>query len=728
MKEIAILKTLNAEYRLKTEELIGPLVAEWNELLQDHEVWSKSKRARTELSKKSISDLKRLGFDCDEPALRKFANAGLVEIELQMTDDCPAWQLPWEYLLTSATERFQSKSQMLLVLRRLNRSLKTTFVARPSKLLICKNNPEYLANLYTDKSLRYEETNVAENIGLESDVDAHNLTLEELGSLVANYCPDVVHVVGVDSWQATTFKYSGQEAVSVRTIPEGMMVKGVDDAAEIASPSRLVTALCSCGNHLPRMFAFNFNRSASFAALAVSRGAHAAFGFYSTIDDLVAESFYTNFYLAWRLSDWNLLDAFRLSWTELAAETTTEKLCGSGIVLWVSESLLERERSKRSESGAYTSPSQPSAALRGKFAEEATKTLEPQPITKAIDVRIKELDDINYCLLHNNRNLFHWFYIRKLLPEGILRNVLTEVSLYVGAERLIFRARKDLRYPIWNLVDSVRIPLTAALPRALRESVYTGLHVKVSASEIPVYENTFRVNLLPIDQWQNDDRNRKWLPSFVLPRDPIVIQIVDVAQKYLAAIADDPSAGFNGYQDTASPEAADVQARAMWCALWNDFSLSYVNPPPSFKDKAQRLRSPSDVIKGRRGTCIDLALLFAAALEYVEIYPVVLLFADHAIAGFYRTQQAHEKIREYMVRNSSSDEDFWMLGRAVLPTIKEMIESKQLVAIETVGLTRRTAFLQAIIEGTKRVQESLDFEFLVDVHLARESGVTPLPI
>src|SRR5258708_4453659 len=215
MKQIAVLRTLNAEYALNSEEPIGPLVTEWNQLLQDHEVWSKSKQTRTDLGKKSANDLKRLGLNVDEVTLRKLANAGLVEIELVTTGDALAWQLPWEYLLTSATERFRARAQTLLILRHIKRDTKTTFIAHPSKLLICKNNPEYLANLYSDKSLKYEETNISENIGLKSDIEAHNLSLEELGTLISDYGPDVIHIAGIDSWQGTTFKYAGREEVSL---------------------------------------------------------------------------------------------------------------------------------------------------------------------------------------------------------------------------------------------------------------------------------------------------------------------------------------------------------------------------------------------------------------------------------------------------------------------------------------------------------------------------------
>ena len=51
---------------------------------------------------------------------------------------------------------------------------------------------------------------------------------------------------------------------------------------------------------------------------------------------------------------------------------------------------------------------------------------------------------------------------------------------------------------------------------------------------------------------------------------------------------------------------------------------------------SQRLRMPSTVRSHQAGTCIDLALLFAACLELVDIYPVIFLLKGHALPGWWR--------------------------------------------------------------------------------------------
>ena len=61
-------------------------------------------------------------------------------------------------------------------------------------------------------------------------------------------------------------------------------------------------------------------------------------------------------------------------------------------------------------------------------------------------------------------------------------------------------------------------------------------------------EKTERVTLIPVDEWLDDTKNNPWLPSFVLPRDPAILKIINASRRYLIGIGDDPAAGFDGYQ------------------------------------------------------------------------------------------------------------------------------------------------------------------------------------
>jgi hypothetical protein len=723
-----VLRILAADFPLQAPANVRELVQKWSELLENSGVWNRSDKTYKELEGKSREDLKSLGFDATDTTLRKVANSGVVEIQFGSLSE-EAWQLPWEFLLSAATARFRPRMQQLIVVRRLLPSegesgLQTEI--EPKNIAVVKNNPDYVANEYSDRSLSYEEDNIKASVGLTGLREAHNMTVEELAVLIQESSPDVIHLAGVDSSQAFAIQYAASLNSPKSKAPVGsMMFSAGDGAAKGIKFGELARHLNSGPNHPPRLIAFNFNHSAAAAAECVGSGAASAIGFFSSIDDLAAEVFFANFYLAWRLSKWNTLDAFKLSLQQLPEEFPRTVLRGTVVTLWSRVSLLDREKNDREERKATSSPADPSPQLVAAFDRELEAALGAELPKNSLRVLVNGPRELNYCMLHNNRNLFQGFYIRKLAVHAVVPDVSVEVSLHVGEEAMVYLVRRNMRYAIWMLSDLVRVPLTAALARTVRESIYTNLRVQVAQNGRPVFENTFRVSLLPADQWQDDDENRMWLPSFVLPRDPSVAELVNSAQKYLSAVSDDPHLGFDGYE--TSPLTAMMQVQAMWYALLNDYSLSYVNPPPVFTDHAQRLRSPSDVLKGNRGTCIDLALLLAAAMEYIELYPVIFLFTDHALPGFFTNQKMHEELREEAVRKASNESDTWMLGVDFKEKIQGLVNSGSLIPIETTELTKKSSLKGAIKLATARVANP-KLRYVVDLRLARESRVTPLPL
>jgi hypothetical protein len=236
-----------------------------------------------------------------------------------------------------------------------------------------------------------------------------------------------------------------------------------------------------------------------------------------------------------------------------------------------------------------------------------------------------------------------------------------------------------------------------------------------------------------------------------------VPQIIDRAQKYLMALQDDPTTGFDGYQSVDQPgdelpavvcEPIDQQVRAIWAALIFDTPLAYINPPPSFSESSQRLRTPSDVLNGKRGTCIDLALMLAACLEYVDIYPTIVLLKSHAFPAYWRHSDYHEDFARNRKRRrglgassaeanaeqvaSMGQEFSWYFDQK--SHFREMmgeIQAGRLVPIETVSLTARSAFGDALVDGYKNLGNSREFDSLLDIILARtdeDMPVTPLPI
>jgi hypothetical protein len=244
------------------------------------------------------------------------------------------------------------------------------------------------------------------------------------------------------------------------------------------------------------------------------------------------------------------------------------------------------------------------------------------------------------------------------------------------------------------------------------------------------------VQLLAGDEWTDDDEDRQWLPSFVLPRDPAITRIVDQAQRALCTLADDPDASFDGYQglgiaaDDDPCVAVDLQVQALWAALAWDLGLAYVNPPPTYTAAAQRVRSPSAVLEERRGTCIDLALLLAACWERIGLRPVILLLKGHALPGYWRSEQEWDSFRrgELTVAGHgpiTAATAAWMVEQHA--EVVSYVRAQALWPVEATRIPKRSGFAAAVQAGMDALRLAADFDCLIDLSVAREKGVLPLP-
>jgi hypothetical protein len=601
-------------FSLQANPRFQHMVSYWAYAVRNRIRWSTDETASNAMGRQSRADLLDMGLS--EAALSEIAGSGVIEIVIPFKSEVDSWEarlFPWEFVISSAT-RSARGSRSLAVIRQLSLPASTPIVARgPTKVMVVTSLPGDLVN--SGYNFNSEVRLVESNLGLHGGSQRiSNPTLAELTAKIARSRPDIVHLAGLDMHQG--MQLLGLKEDRSFAEMDGYYLAADDGTAIPVMAAALANAFGGAKSHQPRLVSCNFyNSSARTAALLVgSGGASAAIGFQDEVDDALAERFFANFYSAWRDLRWDLVRAFRVA---LRATDGEEGKTGTGVVLWSAQPLLEkgrRESIKRDEERVST-----------KRKTRAARIGDPR---RDLDVVIEPQKTINYSLLHNNQNLFTAFSLRNNSShQAGMKDIRIRVELCVGDQTYPFRTMLDLDTTVpKSMAEMIKIPLTSSFFRSLRESVRTVLFVKVSCMGKDVREETYAVKLLAVDEWLDDPNLNAFLPSFVLPRDPAVLRVVDAAQRYLMSLTDNSAAGFDGYQgvDPAVEDpsrSVDLQAWAIWSALSYDLPLSYINPPPTFTDHSQRLRSPSDVIDGHRGTCIDLALLLAACLEYSGLYP-----------------------------------------------------------------------------------------------------------
>lgn len=718
------------EFPFRSRRELKRAAMEWTYVLHNRSRWA-DVQATLENHRRRLEELfGELGIN--ESARRAIANSQAVEVRIPYHGENDLWEariFPWEHALTAVTRPLRHGRQLTVV-----RSVMPAGKAasRPpiagGKVLFVESAPAPIAGEY---EFSPERKLVQDGFGKGRVEILKNPSIDRLTEVLAALSPEVVHFAGCDNLQAIELLDLSEPA------SDGIFMQGRRGAEyELVTVDAIAGALANAPKP-PVLVSFNmFNSAARLAALAVAEGnAHASIGFQDHFDERLAEEFFAKLYWGLTPDKGDLLESFRFAWTELRQRA--ESLAGSGIVLWGRHPWL---------AGATPPAQTEQLAERSKIARATP--LEVASVIEQIEIDVRPFADLNYSLLHNRRSIFQMFKITK--PMGVMEDVRVEVHLNLGSEAISHLGRFRLDDQTEELRNQLPLSLTSTLLRSLRESVRSTVRVLVTYKGSELYHTTLPVTLLAVDEWKDDDENRVWLPSFVLPRDAAVLKIVDSAQKYLRATVDDAGAGFDGYQsvdaELEDPAAGvDLQAQALWWAIASDFSPAYINPPPTYTDASQRLRTPTDIIEGGRGTCIDLALLYAACLEYVEIYPALILLEGHAFPAYWRTEEAHNKFRQVEPPQSAEIEKgltdsaaeagrgpvssyAWYLQKSHYREILQLVQAGDLVPLETVFLTRRYSFAEALEEGLGNLRSRSEFHSLLDVRLAREKGVTPLPI
>lgn len=648
-----------------------------------------------------------------EQALAEIAAEGVAEVITPFLPD--ALNVPWEGLLARATGPLRGGRKLVVTRRFVDATAPKEFAA--PGLTFIGSAPRWLARVwgFADELLL-----VSSGLGIQDACYVHDASRNKPPPI-----SEIMHIGGSDAEQA-------KRALRVlrSTSPVGIdhdhaletsglvLSDGTPSETGIVClpSSELPDWLCAGHEVIPKFVALNFFSSFAGAAEMVRHGSIAAIGFFGEIDDAVSESFFASFYLALG-SGRNLnafYDAFVEAWNSLF-DDGLQRFVGNGIVFWSSASVLD----ERSEP---PSPSMP----RVESAEHK------------LHVRVEPMPDLNYALLHNHHSFFHEYRILSL--SGAKRDVLVTTRIDLGLTSPEHRAYVEVVRPVTNLAPIVRLPLTSPFARSLREAVRTHLQTEVRVGEHIIHQRSHPVTILAIDEWRDTPATRPLLPSFVFPRDPAIGQLVHDAVPYLRTLTDRWRACFVGYDIPrwTSRGPVTLQARALWACLAQKWGLDYVRPPPTFTARSQRIRIPSDLLRYRHGTCLDLTLLFAACLEYIDLKPVIFLAKGHAWVGVWKRLEDFDGFfrnarRDGIVqpRDELRDWDTPMLWQVNdVDEIKELIESGQILSIETTLATGYldpdARFEQATRFGVHERHEGL--ECMLDIGLARQNDVTPLPL
>jgi hypothetical protein len=206
------------------------------------------------------------------------------------------------------------------------------------------------------------------------------------------------------------------------------------------------------------------------------------------------------------------------------------------------------------------------------------------------------------------------------------------------------------------------------------------------------------------------------LAAHVLPQHPAIPAVLDEAADLLAERTG--SRAIEGY--AAGPERVDAIVRAVADALY-ERGIRYSEPPPSWAEIGQQVRTPGDVLTWRVATPLDMTVVLAAALERAGIRPLLWLAQDDqgrtsegtAFLGYWRDERSAESAATTDVAPLVNLVDLGLIG---------LVEPALLTSRGEPGADLHRPVYAAWLSGP------LDRVLgVTDVHRARRDGILPLP-
>lgn len=252
------------------------------------------------------------------------------------------------------------------------------------------------------------------------------------------------------------------------------------------------------------------------------------------------------------------------------------------------------------------------------------------------------------------------------------------------------------------------IKLNAGYLSGLTESLSADVVMRLSQGDNLLIEQRFPTELLARTEWGGLSAMPELLAAFCMPNDPAVDRVLKAASQVLQRAG--KKDGIDGYESKSRTRTWEL-ASAIWSGVCS-FQLSYALPPASFEQQGQKVRPPGLVLENGVATCLDTALLFAAALEQAGLNALLIMTKGHAFAGVWLQPQ-----------------EFAQLLTDEASAVRKRLDLKEMVVFETTLATQAPApsFSQAVAAAERQLDDE-QFIMAIDLHRARMQKIRPMTL
>lgn len=222
-------------------------------------------------------------------------------------------------------------------------------------------------------------------------------------------------------------------------------------------------------------------------------------------------------------------------------------------------------------------------------------------------------------------------------------------------------------------------------------------------------ENRHVLRILARNEWGGIGDMADLLPAFCTPNDPAIDKLLKSASMVMEQAG--KSGSIDGYSSGSRKRVWELTS-AIWSAVCG-LGLNYALPPASFESQGQKIRTPSQITEVGLATCLDLALLFAAALEQAGLNPFIVFTKGHAFAGVWLQPEQFSSL---------------LIDEASIIRKREVLN--ELMVFETTLATQRPSspLSQAVEQAKRKIAETEEqnFQCAIDIRRARMQRIRPM--
>lgn len=329
-------------------------------------------------------------------------------------------------------------------------------------------------------------------------------------------------------------------------------------------------------------------------------------------------------------------------------------------------------------------------------------------------VKIRSVTMLSYAMAHCRIPIIDQITVENNGPECRGASVEIDVTCALGAladKKILLVDLAENGSAVLNRPELQLDPARMLLVEVQRPGI---IDVTVrDHSGVVLGKSRTDVQVLASSQWvaQPLVLGLELLTAYVQPNAPVISEIVLSASDLLKQHTG--NSALDAYQSD-DPTRVDAIVEAIY-DTFRSRDIRYAEPPASWGEIGQKVRTPEEVLEGRLGTCLDTTVTLAAALELVGINSTLWLLQGHIFLGYWRI-----------------DDHLGVITNTDVVEIVNRVDLDHIGLVETTMMTggdqskpfskaRRSPVLNSLHGDLSQ------FFGITDIRQARQGGIYPLP-